>query len=107
MGLPGIVNLNCYRGDTWAQTFRLIQDSQPVDLAGSTVAAWARQATLVEHLIVTVGPAAGEVTVSFPNGGLAAGPWNYDLEVTDTAATVKTWVRGCLRVAADVTNADA
>jgi hypothetical protein len=106
VALPATVDLECYRGDTWAQSFRLSADGNPVDLAGATVACWARKSELVEHLAVTVGPDPGVVTIAMTNGGISPGAWAYDLEVTDATLTVKTWVRGRLIVERDVTHGD-
>jgi hypothetical protein len=106
VSLPAIVDLDCYRGDTWAQSFLLVSNGQPVDLAGAGVAAWARRSEIVEQLLVTVGPDPGKVTIAQPEGGLEFGPYQYDLEVAAADGTVKTWIRGRLIVERDVTHGD-
>ena len=66
MTLPPKANLEAYQGDTWAQTFRFLDEGTPVDLTGATVEAWARDTTNgIHELDVTIGPAAGEVTIAF------------------------------------------
>lgn len=102
MALPATVDLDFYRGDTWAQSFRLSRDGLPLDLTGAAVACWARRSEIVAQLQVTVGPDPGVVTIA--DGVLAAGPWRYDLEVTEAGGTVQTWVRGRLIVEEDVTH---
>ena len=106
--MPATVDLTAYRGDTWAQTFRLLEADAPLDLAGATVASWVRKFDgSVEELVVTVNGTPGEVTISQPAGGLDCGSWKYDLEVDDPDGSVTTWVRGTLTVTPDVTNAPA
>jgi hypothetical protein len=107
MGLPAKADLTAYQGDTWAQTFRFLDDGVPVDLAGSTVTAWARSTTgEASDLAVTVGPPAGEVTIGFANGGLPRDVYDYDVEV-ETGGAIRSWVRGRLQVVRDVTNEPA
>jgi hypothetical protein len=104
---PANIDLDCYSGDTWAQTFRLISNGVPVDLTGAQVAAWARRSETVEQLQVTVDPTLGEVTIAQPAaGGLEPGPYQYDVEVISQDGTVKTWIRGRLIVERDVTHGD-
>src|SRR5215471_791270 len=101
--LPVTHNLRAYRGDTWAQTFRLIWEGQPVDLSTSTVTAWAVNCT-DRWALVTTGDQDGYVTVALPSGGLNPATYSYDIEVTDPNAVVTTWIRGRLTVTADITN---
>lgn len=106
MALPAVVDLETYRGDTWAQTFRFTDElGAPVDLSGSEVAAWAKIPTGTAHveLVCELGEP-GEVIISTPELGWAPGKYTYDVEVTE-AGKVKTWVRGTINVVADVTNA--
>jgi uncharacterized protein YukE len=105
--LPGIADLEAYRGDTWAQTFRFLESGVPVDLTDSVVTAWARPFGGGHvDLPVSVGEN-GEVTLAQPAGG-----WNgssfytYDVEVTHLDSTVRTWVRGTIKVLEDITNAE-
>jgi hypothetical protein len=106
MAYPARIDLTAYRGDTWAQTFRFKEGSTPIDLTSATVEAWACSPTgeVVELEVTKGGP--GEVTIAQPAGGLTAQLWEYDIEVT-VAGTVKTWVRGKLGIAPDITNAIA
>jgi hypothetical protein len=105
--LPAMVNLTAYRGDTWAQTFRLKRESVPVDLTGAVIESWARSGVngAITHLVVTVtDAAAGEFQLSYDPAGLASASYSYDVEVTQDGV-ITTWIRGTLTVTADVTNA--
>jgi hypothetical protein len=106
VALPAIVDLEYYHGDTWAQTFKLVSNDNPVDLTAAQVSCWARLSELVKQLAATVGAGPGEVTIADPNGVLSFGPWQYDLEVTAADGSVRTWVRGRLIVERDVTHGD-
>jgi hypothetical protein len=102
--LPVTVPLIAYHGDTWSQTFRLKQDTTPVDLTGATVVSWAAGPGGVVTLTAFVtNPTGGELQLSAVAGLLHTGSYVYDVEVTQGGA-VTTWVRGTLVVAADVTN---
>lgn len=104
MALPAKATLQAYQGDTWAQTFRFLDDGVPLDLTTATVTAWARETTgAVHELAVTVGPAAGEVTIGFADDPLPRDVYDYDVEVIKGGA-VRSWVRGRLQVLRDVTN---
>ena len=104
MSVPPKANLEAYQGDTWSQTFRFLDEGTPVDLTSATVEAWARDTTGgIYELAVTVGPAAGEVTIAFVDETVPRDIYDYDVEVTIDGA-VRTWVRGRLQVLRDVTN---
>lgn len=108
--LPVRADLHAYRGDTWAQTFTLLDDpGTPHDLTGASVEAWmfSEQTREVEQLLVSTVDAAGSVSISFPANGdsPAAGSYRYDLEVTEIDGRVTTWVCGKITVRQDVTNA--
>jgi hypothetical protein len=102
--LPAITDLTAYRGDTWTQEFRLLEDTVPVDLTGASVECWAvRSAGSRLELEVTVGPDPGVITLRLP-ADAEAGNYRYDVEVTDAGGDVTTWIRGRLDVIGDVTN---
>jgi hypothetical protein len=107
--LPVVVDLTAYRGDTWAQTFRLLEGepSAPVDLTGASVEAEARRALVDESIVLAVSiadpPTLGEVTLGQPEGGLDCGQYEYDVEVV-RGGTITTWVKGKISVEHDVTN---
>ena len=42
MTLPVTWDLSAYRGDSWAQSFRLLRDGEPVDLTAAIVEIEAR-----------------------------------------------------------------
>jgi hypothetical protein len=101
--LPASVDLSAYRGDSWTQTFRLLEGTVPFDLTGATAASWAAlngQPPIV--LPTTIGPDPGTVKIALPTT-IAAGAYRYDLEITKTGV-VTTWIRGRLVVEQDVTN---
>jgi hypothetical protein len=98
--LPATVDLTIYHGDTWAQTFRLLDSSgNPHDLTGATVAATVSNGVAFQ---VTVGPDPGVITLRLPPAALPVGSYTYDVEVTQ-AGTVTTWIKGALDVLQDVT----
>jgi hypothetical protein len=98
--LPATVDLTIYHGDTWAQTFRLLDASgQPHDLTGAQIAAATSGGV---NFSITVGPDPGVITLRLPPTGHPVGNYRYDVEVTE-AATVTTWITGALDVVQDVT----
>lgn len=104
--LPVTADLSAYHGDTWAQTFRLLDAADtPTNLAGATVAAWARTpAGDVETLVAAiVDETDGRVTIGFDDPPPDPGTYTYDVEVTAADGSVTTWVRGTLTVQRDVT----
>lgn len=103
-GLPAIIDVAAYRGDTWQQTFRFSDGTTPIDLTGATVACWAKNGAVPIPLQVTTGPDPGLVTIALPED-FTAGNYRYDIEVTNPDSTVTTWVRGRLDVTQDITNA--
>ena len=79
----------------------------PAVLATAALACWARDGNAaVVNLVATIPGAAspGVVTVTPPGGGVPAGDYRYDLEITKTGV-VTTWIKGRLRVEQDITNA--
>ena len=73
MTLPVTWDLSAYRGDTWAQSFRLLRDGEPVDLTTATVESEARdkvgEVTALEVEIVDATD--GRISLSLPEGFLA------------------------------------
>jgi hypothetical protein len=107
LDLPQPVDLNAYRGDSWAQTFTFNRDGTPVDLTGATVACQAmrRLDRTTNTLQTTTGATPGQVTIAMPAAGpLDAGVYTYDVEVTAPGGSVQTWVGGRLKITPDVTN---
>jgi hypothetical protein len=108
MSVPAKVDLEAYRGDTWSQKFRFLQEGVPEDLTGADVVSWARETTgEIHELAVTVGPDPGVVTIAFPSAPAPLPPrdvYQYDIEVTYADGRVRTWVYGRLHVLHDVSN---
>jgi hypothetical protein len=108
MSLPAFVNLEAYRGDTWAQQLQFLQGTTPINLTGATVAAWAKngKTTVVLEVGIATDPTTGTVTLSFVDpSAVAVGQYNYDVEIKDSAGIITTWVQGQLAVVQDITNA--
>jgi hypothetical protein len=105
--LPAKVNLLVYRGDSWQQTFRLLQDDVPLDLTDMTIASQARGTTrqVYDLVAIPVGdPADGILQLGRPTGGLPVDLYDYDIELTDPGNVVTTWIAGRMQLARDVTN---
>ena len=104
--MPAVVNLNVYRGDTWSQQFRFLNEDQPLDLTGLGLLAAARSSTgdFTDLVVTVVGnPTEGTIQLELPPGGLLPDLYDYDIEITDQGA-VTTWIRGRLKLERDVTN---
>lgn len=104
--LPTIVNLVAYRGDTWTQPFRLLQDDQPMDLSEAIVksSAYNQNRALTVDLPIVIDPDPGVIILSLPTD-IPYGAYRYDIEIVGTDDSVITWIRGDLQVEKDVTNA--
>jgi hypothetical protein len=105
--LPAKVNLRFYRGDSWQQTFRLLQDDVPLDLTAMTIASQARGTTqeVFDLVALAVGdPTQGVVQLERPTGGLPTDIYDYDIELTDPGNVVTTWIAGRMKLSRDVTN---
>lgn len=107
---PAVVNLECYHGDNWQQVFRLVSDGAPYDLTGCVVEAYARGTTggLGDLGCTVVGdPSEGRLQLYLAGDTyLEPDLYRYDLQVTDASGSVKTWVRGRLKVGQDVTDGE-
>ena len=101
---PAIVDLDVVQGDTFTQEFRLLEAGVPVDLTGATVAAEVRHSryAISVPLAAIVGPAAGEITLTWGPTRPPYGHYRYDIEVTKTGV-VRTWIKGRFHVERDVT----
>jgi hypothetical protein len=104
-GLPVAVNLEAYHGDSWQQTFRLLDDTTPHDLTAATIASLARRTSdeTTTSLTVTTanqGTNPGEFTLTAP--AIETGFYIYDVQITE-ASVITTWIRGQLHVSGDIT----
>lgn len=105
-GLPAQVNLAAYHGDTYSQQFRFLAGDAPLDLTSLTIRASAqgtdRQRT--ELPVTILGDATdGTILLSLPADGLEPDLYSYDIQATDPAGAINTWVTGHLRMIPDVT----
>src|SRR5262245_28711011 len=103
---PAIIDLYSPAGDTFTQTFRLLDAGAPIDLTGATVASELvnRRTGATFPLAVTMGGDPGEFTLAWGTTPAPSGRYRYDIEVTK-ATVVRTWVKGRFHVEQDVTNA--
>ena len=106
--LPAIVDLKVTQGDSFAQTFHILENAVPVDLTGSVIEAeFTDRSGAKTPFTVTVEPAAGAFTLSYSGPPPHYGPYRYDVEETDADSYVRTWIKGRFDVARDITNAIA
>ncbi len=102
-GLPVTANLIAYHGDSWSQTFRLLQGDQPVDLNGIGVSSRCKgsDGQTYDMLLWIDDPTGGVFHIAIP---AEAGPdlYSYDIEMVDAGA-VTTWITGRLQIRPDVT----
>lgn len=109
---PKIVDLNCYRGQTWSQPLR-IRDAvtkQPIDLTGITAAMEIRPAqnspALTETVDCVIIAVEGKITLNLSatkTSGILPGVYYYDLKCTDSVAEVRYWLAGKFIVSGRVT----
>lgn len=101
---PARINLTCYHGDSWSQSFRFLAGDQPLDLSGLTARAQARDSLgQTSDLAASILAEPGTIQIALPEGGLPADTYDYDLELEDPAGAISSWVRGKLRIERDVT----
>lgn len=99
------------KGDTWSlKTFTVTINDVAKDLTGATIQMKVRDCKGVELLSLSVGSG---LTLSAPTSGkfqideqvlnIAAGSHTYDIQITDAAGVVKTWISGKLIIKQDTT----
>lgn len=115
--LPGTYDIDVVRGDDWSivWTANLTDETTgaitgQVDWTDCTVAAQVRKtpkATVIEltlNAAFSSTPTDGTITMSAPAGGFPdAGTFAWDLQITDSAGKVGTWLAGAVVVKGDVT----
>jgi len=107
---PGKLDIQIWRNDTWQQVFTLLADTTPISLVGATVYIQVRKGcggtlalTLTNGSGVTIGGASNnQITVS-KLVNIDKGNYVYDLQVTFSDTTVKTYLEGDFIVYDDVT----
>jgi hypothetical protein len=111
MAVPGKYDLDIYRGDTFRQVVVLWGDdakTQPVDLAGATVAAEIRDKAMGK-VLATFGctvtpPNTIEIGLAAAVSGTLTGKGVWDLQVTFPGGDVRTFLAGAVKITTDVTD---
>jgi hypothetical protein len=108
--MPKKIDLDCYKGQTWARNIYITEDGDPVDLTGCTAASQIRPAPnseeLTKTITCTVDGAEGTITMSLSSADTAAlipGNYAYDLQVTDGGGDVDYYIYGIFMVKGRVT----
>jgi hypothetical protein len=99
------------KGDTWPQsTFTVVVNDVAKDLTGASIAMKVRDCNNTVLLSLTNGagititvPASGKFQIDAQILDIAAGVHSYDIEITFSDGTVKTWIAGKLTVTQDKT----
>lgn len=104
---PARLNLQLWRGDTWSQTFTLTQDGDPYSLSGASAKIQIRKKPQSTDVILLIDGAncaisSNVITVS-KLLAIDAGEYYWDLQVTFSDGTVKTFLWGSFNVNQDVT----
>lgn len=107
--LPAVQDINIYQGDTWEVPFKIRkEDNSYQDFTGWTVRAHVRAAPAdVSPLVPITATIDGEtITLSLTPAQTAALPatgGQWDLELTNTAGKVRTYLRGAVKVMEELT----
>lgn len=100
------------RGDRWngIPTITILVNGQvpPIALASARMqfrktAGPGAELTTENGLMGIVSAAGWELSIPAQSLPLVAGRWNYDIETTDIAGTVKTYVAGTILITEDIT----
>lgn len=111
---PGLLDLTCPQGATFAQVFTWKVGGAAVDLSSFTGRLQVRTrhsspsplVSITSNNGITLGGAAGTVTVELPTStttALPAGEWRYDLELEAPNGTVYRLLEGAFTVTPEVT----
>lgn len=105
---PQTLNLDVKQGDSLKLgefTLRL-PDGSPLDLTGCLIAAQMRRGSRAYSFTVTRGvDAAGTIASIERLLDMTPGPWDWDLQITDTLGKPRTYLAGVIRVEEDATRA--
>jgi hypothetical protein len=109
---PKRYDLEIYQGDTFRFNVVLSGDTGPLDITGWTASASIKDKkdgnAPTPELDITVGDTDGTIEVFLSNTGTDAlvaadGPYKYDIQLTDTAGNVRTFLAGFINVTEDIT----
>ena len=107
---PGKLDIQMWRNDTWQQVFTLLADTTPINLTGATVYIQVRKGcggtlalTLTNGSGVTIGGASNNQITVNKLVDIAKGNYVWDMQVTFSDTTVKTYLEGDFIVYDDVT----
>lgn len=114
--IPGIYNMQgIARGDGWRGLPSIVirVNGNPPGVALASARLQFRSAPSAEEVGATLSTAAGSITITsaanwelaIPAQALPLGArvWHYDLETTDVEGTVRTYLKGTLKIEQDVT----
>jgi hypothetical protein len=107
---PATLDIKMWRNDTWSQTFALLSNNTPINISTAAIKIEIRKGcggdlflTLTNGNGVTVGGVSNnEITVSKVID-IAKGNYRWDLQVTQSVSSVKTYLEGDFIVYDDVT----
>jgi hypothetical protein len=99
------------KGDTWSvRTFTVEVNDLAKDLTGASIAMKVRDCKGNVLLSLSVGsgltitvPTAGKFQIDAQVLDIIAGVHSYDIEITDAAGVIKTWIAGNLIIIQDKT----
>lgn len=107
---PATLDIQIWKGDTWSQTFTLTSNSTPINLSGSTPKIEIRKGcggtlmlTLTSGNGITIGGTNNNVLTISKAITIDKGNYHWDLQVTFSGGSVKTYLTGDFIVYDDVT----
>lgn len=102
---PGVADYKTFlRGDTVnARRFTVTRDAAPYSLVGVDIRATFRMGGQAVEAGITVVDAAGGIFQIDPFQMQVPGLWKYDVQFTNAAGEVRTYVKGALQIVEDVT----
>jgi hypothetical protein len=109
--VPGKVDFNVYRGDTFVQEIEVQENDTPYDFTNCTVRMkmkWEHSEDTVEELVspTSITLATGKMTLNLTAAETAAlqpVKYRYDIQLTKPNAQVITLIRGAFQILKDVT----
>ena len=92
------------RGDTYPETFDILDDGLPIDITGSTVILSIKYNPAINITAVIVDGPTGKIKVPFTADQVATvGVWRYDVQVTYPTSEIVTHIKDEFELEDDVT----